>query len=229
MELHWYLHEEDFFQGLKAEKNIFISHARKKVIRKGEFLFAEGAAGDAAYYLQSGEVRIFRVNRAGRESIVFIRCAGEMFGLAEAVSGADRACSAQAITSCSVYEIKRTDLEAILSQSWPFSRRVMELFGRRLRYLGDQIDTLMSCDVTTRLRKLLFYLGSRKLLENDPGNKSVTIPLRLTQEQIAAMIGSCQQTVSGILTQLQEDGLIRISRKKREITILKPARILNSL
>ncbi len=228
MELHWYLHEEDFFQGLKAEKNIFISHARKKAIRKGEFLFTDGAPGDSAYYLQSGEVRIFRVNRSGRESIVFIRRAGEMFGLAEAISGVNRACSAQAITSCSVYEIKRLDLEAILSRSWPLSRRLMELFGRRLRYLGDQIDTLMSCDVTTRLRKLLFYLGSRKLLENNSGNKSVTISLRLTQEQIAAMIGSCQQTVSEILSQLQDDGLIKMSRKTREITIVKPSRFENT-
>jgi len=51
-------------------------------------------------------------------------------------------------------------------------------------------------------------------------------PWYLNEE--AAKIGSCQQTVSEILKQLQSDGLIRLSRNHREITILKPARLINS-
>ncbi len=99
----------------------------------------------------------------------------------------------------------------------------MEVLGGRLRYLGEQLGNLMSCDVTTRLLKLLFSLSCYKQTDQDAWNASDTIPVKLTQEQMASMIGSCQQTVSEILKQFEKEGLIRISHNRREIIILKPA------
>lgn len=229
MEVQWYLDEKDFFSGLSAEKEIFLAHAKKRDIKEKEFLFFEGDYGNAVFYLESGEVRISHINPLGKESIVFIRRAGEMFGLAEAIRGAKRVCNARAMTACCLYEITREELEKLLSRYWPLARRVMDILGSRLRYLGMQLETLMSCDVTTRLMKLLFSLCCQKLIANNAWNEAVTISTKLTQEQIAAMIGSCQQTVSEVLKQLQEDGLIRISRKGREIIILDPARLVTSL
>jgi CRP/FNR family transcriptional regulator len=215
-----------FFSGLSAEKKVFISHAKKRDIKKNEFLFREGEAGDSVFYLNSGEVRISHNTPHGKESIVFIRHAGELFGLAEAIGGVTRTCSAQAIIACCLYEIKRKDLETLLSQHWSLARRVMEVLGSRLRYLGEQLGNLMSCDVTTRLLKLLFSLSCYKHTDQDAWNASDTIPVKLTQEQMASMIGSCQQTVSEILKQFEKEGLIHISRNRREITILKPARLV---
>jgi CRP/FNR family transcriptional regulator len=151
-----------------------------------------------------------------------------MFGLAEAFGGVKRECNAQAITPCCLYEIKRRDLEKLLSRHWTLSKRVMESLGSRLRYLGEQLENLMSCDVTTRLLKLLFHLSRQSPAGRNAADGSITIPVKITQEHIAAMIGSCQQTVSEILKQLEENGLIRISRNRREITILKPSKISKS-
>ncbi len=217
----------DFFSGLSAEKKFFMSSSTKREIKKNDLLFSEGEPARSAFYLQSGEVRISYITGQGKESIVFIRHGGEMFGLAEAIGGAKRACNALAITQCCLYEINRGDLEKLLSRHWALSKRVMESLGSRLRYLGEQLGNLMSCDVATRLLKLLFYLSCQR----SPGNNSEDkfVPIKITQEHIAAMIGSCQQTVSEILKQLEDDGLIRISRNRREITILNPADFLKSL
>jgi len=228
MEPQWYLKSPDFFSGLSAEKKIFISRSKKREIRRNEFLFSQGEPARSAFYLQTGQVRISYISGQGKESIVFIRRGGEMFGLAEAIGGVKRACHARAITSCCLYEIKRTDLEELLSRHWVFSRRVMVSLGSRLRYLGEQLGNLMSCDVTTRLLKLLFYLSCQTSVGNNPGDGSVTIPIKITQEHIAAMIGSCQQTVSEILKQLEDGGLIRMSRNRREITILNLADFVKS-
>lgn len=229
MEVQWYLDTKDFFSGLPAEKKIFISHAKKRDIKRNEFLFGEGEPADSAFYLQTGEVRISYFSDQGKESIVFIRRTGDLFGLAEAIGGVKRACNAQAITPCCLYEIKRGDLENLLSRHWTLSKRVMESLGSRLRYLGEQLENLMSCDVTTRLLKLLFHLSCQGPAGSNAADGSITTPIKITQEHIAAMIGSCQQTVSEILKQFEEDGLIRISRNRREITILKPAKLAKSV
>ncbi len=225
MEFPWYLNEEDFFFGLSAEKKIFMSLAKKREIKKNEFLFSAGEQGESAFYLRSGEVGISYITARGKESLVFIRHAGELFGLAEVIGGVKRACNARTMTPCCLFEIRKNELEKLLSRHWALSKRVMEILGRRLRYLGEQLESLTSCDVTTRLLKLLFYLSCQK--RNGPTTRtaSIIIPMKLTQEQIAAKIGSCQQTVSEILNQLEDDGLIRMSRNRREITILNPAKL----
>lgn len=226
MDALWYLHEQDFFSGLNAEKKAFISHSKKRSIKRNAYLFSQGEAGDSVFYLESGEVRISRLTPHGKESIVFIRHAGELFGLAEAIGGVARTCSAQAITACRLYEIQRMELEDLLSRHWVLSRRVMEVLGGRLRYLGEQLGNLMSCDVTTRLSRLLFYLSCYKQMDPEVWKASDAIPVKLTQEQMASMIGSCQQTVSELLKQFETEGLIRVSRNRREIVILKPVSLV---
>ena len=222
MGTRWYLHAQDFFFGLNAEKTAFISRSTKRDIKKNEVLFRQGEVGDSVFYLASGEVRIAQLTQHGKESIVFIRHSGELFGIAEAIGGVARTCSAQAITACCLYEIQRKGFEELLSQHWALSRRVIEVLGRRLRYLGEQLESSMSCDVTTRLSRLLVGLSCYKQEDPDVWSTSDTVPVKLTQEQLASMIGSCQQTVSEILKQFEKEGIIQISCNRREIIILKP-------
>ncbi|MHB8223290.1 MAG: Crp/Fnr family transcriptional regulator, partial [Desulfurivibrionaceae bacterium] len=84
--------------------------------------------------------------------------------------------------------------------------------------------SLMVCDVSTRLAKLLVYLSYDSLLDQEDWMKPVMIPFSLTQEQMASMTGSCQQTISEILKKFQADKLITISGKK--ITIVAPLKLL---
>lgn len=229
-ETHWQFSEKDFFHNLPSEKEEFISLAVKKQINRGQFIFFEGDPGDSAFYLEHGVIKVFKISPFGKESIVFIRRSGEMFGLAEVIGGKSRACNAQAFTGCTLYVIRKKEMEFLLSRHFSLARRVMEVLGRRLRYLGDQIESLMVCDVTTRLLKLLICMSYSSLNDpdlNDPDAlcAPITISIRLTQQHIAEMIGSCQQTVSETLKRLEEEGLIRISRK--EIIVLKPSEIMN--
>lgn len=220
------LGERDFFYGLVSEKEEFISLSIPRKTKRNQLIFLAEDAGDSAFYLESGEVRIFRIDPSlGKESIVFIRRPGDMFGLAEVIGGCKRGCNAQTITPCCLYEIKKGEFEALLSRRYLLAKRVIEVIGARLRYLGEQVENLMVCDVTTRLLKLLMYLCHQNLNDTRLLKDPIAIPVKLTQEQIAAMIGSCQQTVSETLRQLEREGFIKVS--KREILLLKPLEALN--
>ncbi len=108
----------------------------------------------------------------------------------------------------------------ILSRHFVLAKRVMAVLGRRLRFLGEQIENLMASDVATRVLKLLVYLCYEGLLDSSSWNRPIKVPVRLTQEEIASLTGSCQQTVSEVLGTLKEEGLIVVS--KREIILIKP-------
>ena len=222
-DISWHLTGKDFFWQLPLEKKDFVLFSNLRTANKNKMIFLEGNSGNSVYYLEEGKVQIFRSSPFGKETIVSIRQPGELFGLAEVIGKHERVFSAQAITFCRLYEIRSREFEILLKRHYPLAQRVIEELGRRLRYLGEQIDSLMVCDVSTRLLKLLMCISCHNMTDRSEMTGPIPVSLKLTQEQIAAMIGSTQQTVSEALKKLREDSLIDISGKV--ITLLKPKRI----
>lgn len=225
MQSHWHLSESELFNGAFVEKEEFMSLAIRRDVGKDYILFFEDDPGNSCFYLEKGIVRIFKTTLEGKEPIFFLRRQGEFFGLAEVIDAKPRKANAQTITPSVLYEISRTKFEDLLSRYPNFAKKIIHILGGRVRYLGEQIESLMVCDVSTRLAKLLVYLSYDILLDQEDWMKPVMIPFSLTQEQMAAMTGSCQQTISEILKKFQADRLITISGKK--IIIVDPLKLLS--
>lgn len=225
MDKLWYLHGKDFFTGLEEQKKLFLHKAVCKKFQKNDILFFEGDAGDTCFYVSSGFVRIFSITDSGKEPIFFLRRPGEMFGISEVLNGYPRKANAQTITPAEICVIKGADFDALLAQSYPLARRVISLLGSRIRHLGESISNLVTCNVESRLIKLLIALAYDLLPDANAWRRPVTIPLRISQEQLASMAGTTQPTVSEFLQKFQKEGLIRIA--KRQITIVNPLQFLD--
>lgn len=224
MERNWHLETDDFFAELPDERSAFLALSRRREFAKNDMVFFEEDHGKSCFYVAQGIVRIFRITPSGKEPIFFLRRSGEMFGLAEVLDSAPRKANAQALTPCVLYETTRAEFEAFLETHFRVARKVIATLGGRVRYLGEQVGNLMTCDVGTRLAKLLVYMAYEVLGDEAAWHKPVAIPIRLTQEQMAAMTGSCQQTVSDFLREMQEQGLVQVTRK--EVVLLHPLRLL---
>lgn len=223
--MEWHLAKGGFFDGLEREFEAFRRLATVRRIKKNAIVFFENDRCDRSFYLDQGSIKIFRVSLHGKEPTFFIRSAGEMFGLAEVVGGERRKCSAQALSECLLLDIRRDDLLALLVDQPLMARRIIEVLGRRIRYLSDQLENVMTCDVPTRLLKLLLCLSHDEIAQARGGPADV--PVRLTQGQIAAMTGSCQQTISETLAAFETRGLIAVSRQR--IRLLDPGAIMDAL
>ena len=117
--------------------------------------------------------------------------------------------------------------DALLAAHYPLARRVISLLGSRIRHLGDSIRNLVVCSVEGRLIKLLIALVYDLLPDAEAWRRPVTVPLRISQEQLASMAGTTQPTVSDLLQKLQKEGQIRVER--RRITLLHPLRLLSGV
>lgn len=224
-EVDWHLTKGGFFDGLDAEYEAFRALAERRKAKRNELVFLENDLGTRCFFLHEGSVKIFRVSLHGKEPTFFIRSPGEMFGLAEVVGGERRKCSAQAMSDCSLLEIGREDFLALLLAQPRLALRVVEVLGRRIRYLSGQLENLMTCGVPTRLLKLLLCLSRDEIAQARGG--AAEVPVRLTQTQMASMTGSCQQTISETLAAFEQRGLIAVTR--RRITLLDPQGIMDAL
>lgn len=212
MERFWHLESGDFFHGLEPERRAFLDLARRRALGKLENVFSEGQTARSCFYLEQGLVRIYTVSGEGKESMLFLRRQGEIFGLAEVLESLPRKANAQAILPAVIHELDQEALESFLARHPRAAKRAIGILGRRLRYLGDLVEGLVASDPAARLAKLLVSLGLGGLSEEDP-DLPVALPVRLTQERMASMIGSCQQTVCQALKLLQDQGLIRVEGK----------------
>lgn len=216
--------EEDFFDGLAQERQCFLRMARHRVFQKNDMVFFEEDPSNSCYYLEHGILKIFKIAYSGKEPIYFIRRHGDMFGLAEVIDAKPRNSNAQALAECVIWEIDKKSFEMMLEQHIRFARRVISVLGKRIRYLGIQIENLMVCDVITRMAKLIAYLAYDRIVREEDWEKPITVQKRLTQEQMASMTGSCQQTVSEVLKSFQNEGLIEV--KRDQIIVLNPLLLL---
>lgn len=227
MDDQWHLSERDFFEGLDQEKQAFLALASQRLLKPNDFVFLENQPGEYVYYLKRGEILILRSSALGKEPIMSIRRPGEMFGLAEVIGRRERKANARAISPSLVYQVAAAHLETLLAGHYPLARRVIEVMGRRVRYLNEQLENLMLLDVSSRVLKALFNLCYPQLAGSEDWDRPVTVPLRLTQEQMAALTGSCQQTISETMKQLQRDGLIQVNG--RQVMLCRPLEVMRRL
>lgn len=226
--VHWHLIGYDFFADLTAsERAGFLALSRRHELKRNQIIFNEGELASSCFYIEKGVLKACRTTPGGRDSILFIRGQGDIFGLAELVNKGARKHFTSAMTPSIVHELSEEGFERILMSSPVLTRRMMAVMGRRVRFLNEQMQDLMSKDVAERLLKLLACLGYEQLLAALPENRPAPLGLRLTQEEMGAMIGSCQQTISTTLRNLEQRGFI--SMKGRSIVMENPKALLEVL
>ena len=216
------LQKMSFFEGMEEERALFFSKAVRHELKKGASLFSRDEHVTCCYYLENGLVKIYDVTESGKEPIFFLRRTGEIFGLAEIFSCDKRMTNAQVLIPSIVYSIDKKTFKELMQQNFSIAERVINVLGNRLRFLGEHISGLTTMTVRERLLRLLLYL----LYDNFPHNEKdfdiqICIHLPVSQEQMAAMIGSTQPTVSSTLQQMQLEGIFTINRGNIEFNSLK--------
>lgn len=189
------------------EREELLELAEVRHYRKGGFVFRVGSPAEHVYILTEGRVKIFELSELGREVILWFCFKGEMFGLAETPRGGPRQVFAQACSNASALMVRREDFTQFLARNPSASLLVIDLLSCRMRGLGDMLLNLSSEDVATRLVKLLTRLS---LVYGVPNEAEVRLRITLTHQELADMIGTTRQTVTGILSNLRRQGTIRI-------------------
>jgi CRP-like cAMP-binding protein len=173
-------------------------------LKSQELFFSQGEAADSVYYLQHGRAKLTVVSKAGKEATIMVVADGDFLGEASmaSISGLHLA-SATAITACSVLKIDRAEMVRVLSAEPAFSDMFFQvLLVRGMRTQADLVDHLFnSCD--KRLARILLLMAEF----GQPGEPEPTIP-KISQEALAAMVGTTRSRVSFFMNRFRKLGFI---------------------
>jgi CRP-like cAMP-binding protein len=182
--------------------------------RKSEILFRAGAPGKDVYLVESGRVKLSQIAPAGREIILWFCFPGELFGLAAVPGTGPRMVFAQAVTEVRVRRIARGQFLSFLLDNPRVSLELINLVLARLYLLCDALLNVTTESAEFRIRNLLRRLC---LQYGKRTGKEVFLDVPLTQQDLADMIGTSRQTVSGLLARMKERGAIRMAGRRMHV------------
>ena len=172
---------------------------------KNSMIILEEEYGDLVFMVQSGTIKITRVNDEGKEVILALLGPGEIFGELAILDGEARSANALAQESCKLLAINKQDFLEILKTNFSVSYNLMCELAKRLRKSDQQIEALSLSDAEHRIGVSLLNLAE------DMGvirKGRVTIQNLPFQQDIANMAGTSRETVSRVLKILEEKNMI---------------------
>lgn len=189
-----------------------------KALKKGDYLFHEGAPAEGFYVMQTGAINVHRVNPAGREQVISVFRAGQSFAEAAVASQGGYPADARAMEPSQVLLVPKADFLELLRKRPELALRMLASMSVHLRVIVGRLDDLTLKDVETRLANWLL-----KRCKKSPGMVGAIIELDGTKRVLAAELGTTSETLSRTLAKFRDDGLLTVSGKS--ITLLDAAGI----
>ncbi len=204
------------FQGLTNQQLLLAQTAlHRKHVPAGHVLMSEKQVGEIVYVIAEGAVRIC-VKRNDEQIIIGLRGVGDILGEMSVIDGDRRSATVITQSDCALYWMTRADFWETL---WPmpqFSLNLTGILTKRIRNLSGQLEAMATLSVQGRLARLMLDLardyGCPGALEDAP--QAIEIPFRLTQSDLANMIGATRVQVNQVIHGWKKRGLLRVQNSR---------------
>lgn len=217
------LAEIPLFEGLSGEDLTRIAELlHRKVFRAGTLLMTAEQPGEAIYVILAGSLKVYLVREDGNEVILAILGPGQTVGEMSLLDSAGRSANAMTMESTTLLWMARAAFRRCLQTAPALSYNLLRLLCQRLRTVNEQILALTSLDVAGRVARQILALADQYGQADGAGG--VYIPLRLTQGDLAAIVGTSREGVNRVMVRLKERAILSVSAK-HHITIHQRGRL----
>jgi global nitrogen regulator NtcA len=189
---------------------------------RGKTIFFPGDPAERVYFLLKGAVKLSRVYEAGEEITVALLRENSVFGVLSLITGnrSDRFYHAVAFTPVELLSLPIEQVEQALEENPELALLMLRGLSSRILQTEMMIETLAHRDMGSRLVSFLLILCRDFGV---PSQDGITIDLKLSHQAIAEAIGSTRVTVTRLLGDLRQEGMISIYKKK--ITVHDPVNL----
>lgn len=171
--------------------------------RSKQVIFAQGDAADAVFFLQTGKVKLAVVSTRGKEAVIGVLEQGSFFGEGCLAGQPLRMATASAIQPSSITRVGRTTMIRLLHRDPEFAELFTAyLLCRNARIEEDLVDQLFNSS-EKRLARILLLLAH---FGKEP--RPETIIPKVSQETLAAMVGTTRARVSYFMNRFRKMGFI---------------------
>ena len=185
--------------------------AVERRLARDEVLFVAGEEAQGLFVIVAGALRAFRTGADGREQVIHVERAGATIAELPVFDNKPYPSTVAAEEESVVLFLAKRDVRALCLQHPQITLAALEQLAARLRKCAELVETLSLHDVDQRLARWLLNNARREGRRTAAG---LEITLALTNQQIAARIGSVREVVSRALARLQNNELITLDGRR---------------
>lgn len=205
------------FEGLSREHLAQLSGLlRPRTFPAGATFITAEQPGEAVYVIVAGAVKVYIDDADGNEVIFAILVAGEVVGEMSLLDCASRSANVITLEETTVYWMDRSSFQQCLNSMPAIQRNLTRLLCERLRMANARIQSLALQDVEGRVAHQLLVLAENYGRAN--ANGEVLIPFRLTQSDLASLIGATRVRVNQVIATYKQRKYLSVDHDYR-ITI----------
>jgi CRP-like cAMP-binding protein len=207
----------------KDDRELLAPLCRLRGYEKGEVIFHEGDPADRMYFVHVGRVKIVK-SAGGRDVILEILGPGEPVGAVAVFERRPFPAGAITLEPSSILSIPEREFFTLLESRPEMMRLVLAGLTYRLMMVNKRLAD-MTGSAEYRAARLFLTLSDRVGITGEGG---VRVPLPLSRQEIADLIGTTLETAIRLMSRWQKDDVIRTEkdgffipdlRQLRELTV----------
>jgi len=193
----------------------FFSKFPLKKFKKGQVLFEPNDDFGGVYFVKSGYLRVYDVNKEGKESGIQLFKPLYFLSLVSAKTGIKNRHFIETMTPVEAWLVPKEDFGKYMEGNPKLYNEVCSAFMEKFLDMTSYMSQLISGDAYTKVAGLIYSLAGEFGVTK---NKEVTIKFKITHKLIATLTGLTRETVTLQMLKLEKDGLI--DNDRRQIVVL---------
>ncbi len=190
----------------KALSAALVAQGMSLVLEEGQTLFLEGDEATGFYIVKSGGLKATRLSSEGGEQLLAVFSPGDSIGEMGMFDNEPRSATITALRASSLLYWSRSAFFDFADENGAFYRHLLAVMARRLRDTNDALAARDFLPLAGQLARIMLRLGAGFGITTPDG--SIRIVHKLTQAELAAMIGASRENVSRVLNDWKRKGII---------------------
>lgn len=208
----WDFKSESILKDLPPEDfELLTANKTEQYYSKGEIIFREAAYPSGIFYIVEGKVKKYKVDKDGKEHIIYVANRGELIGYHAILSEDRYPDSASALEKSKIAFIPKEDFLLTLQQSAVLSKRLLKTLSHEFAVLANSLSVFAQKSVRERLALQLIVLRE-KYKENFQAGMPVEI--NISRDDLASIVGTARERAVRILTEFKEAGIVETKGRK---------------
>lgn len=205
------LREQPLFSELKeAQLQYLADIGVVRAYGKKQYIFMEGDEREATFFIQTGTVKIFKVDENGDEQIINLFQSGEMFPHIGFFDKMPYPATAEVVENAEIFVLRIDDFNCLLLAQPEMTLKLMQIMEQKIQMLQQRVQELTSQDILHRVIRALLRLAQES--GEYSGENEVYIQMSMTNQDMANMVGSTRETINRVLNQLKKENLLEKNR-----------------
>ncbi|MES2519947.1 MAG: response regulator [Bacteroidota bacterium] len=203
-----------------ADLHALSADRKISIVKKKQLIYSEGDEPVKFYFLKSGKVKTFQINRDGKEFITALYNSGDFFGHIAIIENTEYQESAEALEDCEIIGIPKHDFLELITRNQTVANQFIKMLANDIQEKEKLLTQMAYNSIRKRTADALVMLSKKYKNESQE-----QFAMRISRDDLASVVGTATESLIRTLSDFKADHLIEINGS--EIKIVDERKLVN--